>query len=72
MLIQCIICFRMLMKKLLTLNEAAERLGICRRYLGELKSKGAFPIVRLGKKAIRVHPDDLEAFAQKMRVGGEQ
>jgi excisionase family DNA binding protein len=46
---------------LLTVEEAAERLGVGRTYMFQLISRGLVPSVRVGRLR-RVRPEDLEAY----------
>lgn len=42
------------MSDALTLREAAESLGVHRNTIGRLIKRGELPVIRLGKKAVRV------------------
>lgn len=56
-------------KILLTMAEAAARVGVCKRHLEKMRAQGYLPVVKLGG-AIRVRPVDLERMAEKLLVGG--
>lgn len=50
---------------LLTTPQAAERLGVSPAYLERDRWAGAkIPFVRLGRRAIRYRPEDIEAFIE--------
>ena len=46
---------------LLTVDQAAERLGTSVRFIRRLRTEGRIPIVKLGKH-IRIDSTDLDAF----------
>jgi len=48
--------------RLLKVQEVAEILGISKSYAFQLVSRGLIPSIRLGKKAVRVRPIDVENF----------
>ncbi len=48
--------------KLLKGDEIAERLGVSKAYAYRLMSTGAIPTVKIGSRAIRVRPEDLEKY----------
>ena len=52
---------------MLTLDAAAEALGLCRRTIEGLINKRHLGVVRIGK-SVRVHPDDLAALIERNRV----
>lgn len=54
--------------RLLTLENVVDRLSVSIRYVRELRSSGALPVVRLGAKCLRVRPEDLEALVQARMV----
>jgi len=51
--------------KLLKSQEVAEKLGVSKSYVYQLISNGELPVVRLGEKAIRIRPEDLDRFLEK-------
>ena len=53
---------------LLTVNQAAERLGTSTRFIRRLRFEGRIPVIKLGKH-IRIDSDDLEAFIAAGRQG---
>lgn len=50
--------------KYLTSKEIAEILGISKAYVYKLLSSGIIPIVRIGKKSIRVKQEDFDKYIQ--------
>lgn len=54
-------------KLLLTVTEAAARLGIGRTFMYELISTGAIPSVRVGRLR-RIRTTDLEAYAVALKA----
>lgn len=46
---------------LLTVEQAAERLGTSARFIRRLRTEGRIPVVKLGKH-VRVDSTDLDAF----------
>jgi excisionase family DNA binding protein len=46
---------------LLTVEQAAERLGTSTRFIRRLRTEGRIPVVKLGKH-IRIDSTDLDAF----------
>jgi len=56
-------------EKLLTVEEAAEILSLSvvqvRRYITD----GSLPVIRFGRRAIRIKPSDLERFIEERRGG---
>lgn len=51
--------------KLLTTSEAAKALGLSTAFLERDRWAGAkIPFVRLGRRAIRYRPEDIEAFIE--------
>jgi excisionase family DNA binding protein len=53
--------------RLLTVAEAAQALALSERSLRMLISEGALPVVRVGTRAVRIHPADLEHFIEERR-----
>ena len=51
---------------LLTVEQAAERLGTSVRFIRRLRSEGRIPIVKLGKH-IRIDSSDLDAYITASR-----
>ena len=49
--------------RLLTLDEAAERLHVSRRHAYELHRRGVLPTVSVGRR-VRIDPERLEEFIQ--------
>jgi excisionase family DNA binding protein len=58
------------MAKLLTPEQAAEYLGICRAKLYIYKAQGHIPFCRMGR-SVRFRTEDLDAFVQGRMEGGE-
>ncbi|HYV48485.1 MAG TPA: helix-turn-helix domain-containing protein [Myxococcaceae bacterium] len=54
------------MVRLLTVRDAAERLAVCTATVYALVERGEMQHLRISN-AIRIHPDDLEAFIQGKR-----
>ena len=52
----------MMEKKLLRGKEVAEILSVSKAYAYRLMSIGEIPIIRMGDRAIRVRPEDLENY----------
>ncbi|MCL6443151.1 MAG: helix-turn-helix domain-containing protein [Alicyclobacillus sp.] len=52
------------MDRLLTIKEAAQRLGVSDESLYVLARQGRFPIVRIGR-SIRVDPEKLQAWIEQ-------
>jgi len=52
--------------RLLTVRDAAERLAVCTATVYALVERGEMQHLRISN-AIRIHPDDLEAFIQGKR-----
>lgn len=50
---------------LLKTVEAAKKLSISKRYLEELISRGDLPVVRFGRRAVRIRPSDLTALTER-------
>ena len=53
---------------LLTLDQVKDRLNVSIRYVRGLRQSGALPVVPLGPRFVRVHPDDLERFIAERRM----
>jgi excisionase family DNA binding protein len=51
---------------LLTVDQAAERLGTGVRFIRRLRTEGRIPVVKLGKH-IRIDSDDLDAYVAANR-----
>jgi excisionase family DNA binding protein len=49
-------------EKLLTLDEAAELIGVSRRTVNRLKADGELKTITIGPFVVRVDPRDLRAF----------
>jgi hypothetical protein len=56
--------------RLLTLEQAADRLGRSERWVRARVKEGTLTVVRLDGGALAFELDDLRAFAQARRVGG--
>ena len=58
--------------RLLTVAQAAEALSLSERSTRTLIAEGALPVVRVGARAVRIHPDDLRRFIEERRgaLGG--
>ena len=52
---------------LMTLDEAAERLLVSRRTVERAIAAGRLSRIKIGK-AVRIHPDDLDAYVSDCRV----
>ena len=55
---------------LLTVAEAAEALALSERSTRSLIAGGSLPVVRVGTRAVRVHPDDLRRFIEEPEIPG--
>jgi excisionase family DNA binding protein len=53
--------------RLLTVAEAAARLGLCEEQIRRLLKRGELRETRLAKRAVRVAEDDLAAFVESKR-----
>jgi excisionase family DNA binding protein len=53
--------------RLLTIAETAKALRICERGVRGLIAERILPVVRVGSRAVRVHPEDLERFIDERR-----
>jgi excisionase family DNA binding protein len=64
------------MKKLLTITEAAERIGMSRQWIRELINKRAlpFPYIPVGMTCVKFNPDEIDAWLERIKVpaGGGQ
>jgi len=56
-------------QRLLTRTDMAERMQISERHLDRLLKDHEAPIMRLGKKAIRMLEEDFEAWLVELRDG---
>lgn len=56
-------------QKFLTVDQAAETLNLSTKTLYRAITAGALPVIRFGR-AIRIPLSDLQAFANRHRVGG--
>ena len=58
--------------RLLTCAQAAEALAVSERSTRTLIADGSLPVVRVGARAVRIHPDDLRRFIEERRgaLGG--
>ncbi len=52
---------------LLTVAQAADVLALSERSTRALIAEGALPVIRVGARAVRVHPDDLRRFIEERR-----
>jgi len=57
--------------RLLTLPEVGRYLGISRSAAYALARSGTLPTIRIARRVVRVHPDDLRRFLEARRAGGE-
>ena len=53
---------------LLTVDQAAERLGTSTRFIRRLTAEKRIPYVKLGGSHVRIDEDDLDAFVAAGRV----
>ena len=53
--------------RLLTVAQAAEALALSERSIRSLIAAGSLPIVRVGARGVRVHPEDLRRFIEERR-----
>ena len=56
--------------RLITADEAADRLGISGRFVRLLADRGELPVIRLGKKCVRFDRDDVEAMIENSKARG--
>ena len=56
------------MNELLSLRQAARRLGIAERVLRQAVRSGDLPAFKLGQRTLRVKPTDLDTWIQGLRV----
>jgi DNA (cytosine-5)-methyltransferase 1 len=56
------------MTELLSLRQAARRLGVAERVLRHAVRSGDLPAFRLGQRTLRVKPTDLDDWIQNRRV----
>ncbi len=52
---------------LLTVAQASEALALSERSTRSLITEGSLPVVRVGARAVRVHPEDLLSFIEGRR-----
>ncbi len=52
---------------LLTVAQASEALALSERSTRSLIAAGSLPVVRVGARAVRVHPEDLRRFIEERR-----
>ncbi len=55
-------------EKLLTVAQAAERLGVCRATIYNMFTSGDLPYVQVRPRIRRVDPLDLQAYIERMKV----
>jgi len=58
-------------EKLLTVGEVAEKLRMAKGSIYRWISTGKLKHVKLGHRAVRVRPSDLEAFIEERTEGGQ-
>ena len=56
------------MTELMTLRQAARKLGVAERVLRSAVRSGDLPAFRLGQRTLRVKPADLDDWIQDRRV----
>lgn len=56
--------------QLITIAEAAARLGISRRSMQAILAAGLLPAVRISIRIVRIDEDDLARFVARMKSGG--
>ncbi len=59
------------MPKMLSLDAAADELGVSKRSLRRLISSGDLPAYRVGAGLVRVRPDDLEKVLKPVIPNGK-
>jgi excisionase family DNA binding protein len=59
------------MSKLLTIDDAAEQLGLSKRSLRRLISSGELPAYRVGAQSVRIKPADLEKALRPVIPNGK-
>lgn len=59
-------------ERLLTVGEVAERLRMAKGSIYRWISQGKLKHVKLGHRAVRVRPGDLEAFLEERTRGGQE
>lgn len=59
------------MTQLLKVDEVATRLAIGRTLIYDLMGAGELPFIKVGRTR-RIVADDLEAFIERSRIGGNQ
>lgn len=60
------------MEKLLKVEEVAEMIAMGRSKTYALIKEGAFPVVRLGPKTIRVRPEDVRKWVDSLPYHGPE
>ena len=63
---------KMANKQLLRIGKVAARLGLCERTVWKLAKAGKIPRVELSKGCIRFDPEDVEAYINRSRSGGDE
>lgn len=56
------------MSELMSVREAARRIGVADRVLRQAVRSGDLPAFKLGKRTLRVKPADLDDWIQNRRV----
>ncbi len=56
------------MTELVTVRQAARRLGVAERVLRQAVRSGDLPAFRLGQRTVRLKPTDLDDWIQNRRV----
>ncbi len=56
------------MTELVTVRQAARRLGVAERVLRQAVRSGDLPAFRLGQRTVRLKPPDLDDWIQNRRV----
>lgn len=59
-------------KTLLTISEAADRLGVHQKTLRSWADKGLVPYVKLPSGYRRFDPDEVDRMAEDMRIGATE
>jgi len=60
------------MSALMTMGEAAKRIGVHVDTLKNWTKAGQLSIVRLGHRTYRIAPEDLDQFISSRKVGGRR
>ena len=58
------------LERLLTIEQAAEIMGLSVVHTRRFVADGRLPSVRFGRRAIRIRPSDLAAFIEERTEGG--